>query len=346
MASASSRRLLGAAAFGIGGLVVLGLVGRLALPVLQGSLFPVPSVEPVAAADVPSPEVVARALDQAIVGAGGDLPPKPGAGEAAVVPLPQGLSPGDLQDRLREDPRLAGAEVYVTRADALLWRLRVFAGSDRLLLRELRPWLPEAPPHPPGNPPELVLLVDLRDGEGERALTWRSPLGVILQPFAPSTLRLAGEAARASRSVVGAVTPGEPVTEQIQAVPHISGVLVEEPFDHGEDALLATLAEQDLVLLDGCPRGCLDPDRARDAGVSLLRVAVQLGRDDGAGEQPERALARNLAAQWGYGLVVAPGSAEGLRRAEALVEAAKGDGLPVVFVEEAARQHGLLARPG
>lgn len=326
--------------------MALGLVGRLALPVLQDSLFPVPAVELVASTDAPSVEVVARALDQAIVGAGGELPPKPGAGEAAVVPLPQGLSPRELQERLREDPRLGGAEIYVTRADALLWRLRIFAGSERLLLRELRPWLPDAPPHPPGNPPELVLLVDLRDGEGERALAWRSPLGVILQPFAPSTLRLAGEAARASRSVVGAVAPGEPVADQIQAIPHISGVLVEQPFEDAEDALLEAVSERDLVLLDGCPRGCLDPDRARAAGVPLLRVAVQLGRDDGAGEAPERALARNLAVQWGYGLVVAPGSAEGLRRAEALVESAKDDGLPVIFVEEAARQHGLLARPG
>ncbi|MCO4769216.1 MAG: hypothetical protein KDA24_04245 [Deltaproteobacteria bacterium] len=335
--------LLGAAA--------LWTFGTRAAPWLWVRLFPVPDVQPEEQETEESVdrETVARALDQAVVTAGGELPPKPGAGEGAVVLLPRGMSPKQLEAALRDDPRLRPASVYVTRSDALLWNLRVFDGSDLLLRRELRPWLPASPPHPPSNPPEVVLLVDLRgDAEGERVLKWKSPLGVVLEPFAPPTLRIASEAAKASRAVVGALRADEPVAEQLAAIPHISAVLMDRALPDTADVsgFLAPLAAAGLTLVDACPRGCFDAEEVQKAGVPLLRVATTLGRDDGPGADAEQALARNLAVQWGYGVVLAPGTKLGLERAEALVDTAKQDGLPIVFVEEAGRMHGLAPLPG
>jgi len=316
-------------------------------PAVWLSLFPTPpptSEEPGAAID---PEVVSLALDQAVVAGGGELPPKPGGGEGAVVALPRGLSPRQLESTLRGDPRLVGASVYITRSDALLWSLRVFAGGDLLLMRELRPWLLASPPHPPGNPPEIAVLVDLRNGGGERALRWKAPLGVVVEPFAPSTLRHARDAAKASRSVVGAVRLDEPLGEQLEAIPHIGAVLVEAPLPESVDlqSFLAPLVSAGLALIDACPRGCLDAEAVQKAGVPLLRVAATVGREDGPGEDAEIALARNLAVQWGYGLILAPGTEDGLRRAESLIAAARADGLPIVFVEEAGRLHGAAPLP-
>lgn len=325
-------------------LALLGYGATTALPWLWIRLFPTPTPEIDAAEDAPTLATAETVLDQTVVAAGGELPPRPGAGEAAVVPLPRGLSPEALQTRLRDDPRLAGADIYVTRVDALLWNLRVFAGTELLMRRELRPWLPASPPHPPGNPPELALLLDLREHpKGADGLRWVSPFGVILEPFAPTTLRLAEEAARQSRSVVVGLRPEEPVADQLQAVPRASAALVQHPVD---GATITPLADALFTLIDACPRGCVDVAAAQAAGVPVLRVATTLARDDGPGVEAERALARNLAVQWGYGVVVVPGTKDGRTRAEDLVEAAKADGLSVVFVEEAGRMHGLAPLPG
>lgn len=320
------------------------------LPQLWASLFPTPIPDQLAT-DVSTPDVetVSLSVDQAVVAAGGELPPTPGMGEGAVVPLPRGLRPKGLEKLLRADPRLLGTPVYVTRADALLWNLRVFAGADLLFRRELRPWLPASPPHPPGNPPELVALIDLRNSDaGPRVLKWNSPLAVVLEPFAPPTLRLARDAAKASQAVVGALRVDESVVEQLQAIPHISAALVERklPENITLDTFLAPLLEAGVTLVDGCPRGCFDAAAVQKAGVPLLRTATSLGRPDGAGADAEMALARNLAVQWGYGLVLVPGTDEGLDRAEQLIETAKADGLTVVFVEEAGRLHGFAPLPG
>lgn len=322
----------------------LGLGGKTLVPWLWVRLFPTPPAPVADPSTGPALAAVQTALDQTVVAAGGELPPRPGSGEAAVVPLPKGLSPRDLEQRLREDPRLEGADVYVTRADALLWTLRVFAGPTLILRRELRPWLPASPPHPPGNPPELAVLVDLRaHPDGADDLRWASPFGVVLEPFAPATLRLAEEAAKRSRSVVVGLRTDEPVADQLQAVPHASAALVEAPF---EDGLLGPVGEALMTLVDACPRGCVDVAAAQAAKVPVLRVATTLAREDGPGVDAEHALARNLAVQWGYGLVVTPGTKEGRARAADLIEAAKDDGLPVVFVEEAGRMHGLAPLPG
>ena len=324
-------------------LAVIG--GERLLPELWASLFPTPiHSQLVTERATPDLEAVSLSLDQAVVAAGGDLPPRPGMGEGAVIPLPRGLRPKELEKLLRADPRLLGVPVYVTRADALLWNLRVFAGSELLFRRELRPWLPASPPHPPGNPPELIVLIDLRASDvGRRVLKWKSPLAVILEPFAPPTLRLARDAAKASQAVVCALRSEEPVVEQLQAVPHASAVLVEDklPESVALDAFLAPLLEAGVTLVDGCPRGCFDAAQVQKAGVPLLRTATALARTDGAGSGAELALARNLAVQWGYGLVLAPGTEDGLSRAEELIKSAKLDGLSVVFVEEAGRLHGL-----
>ncbi len=349
--SSGPRRALVLIGLVIASVAGLWLMGAEAVPWLWVRLFPSPEEGAELPADAPSTadgELSSRALDQAVVAAGGELPPKPGAGEAAVVSLPRGMSPKDLERALRDDPRLRGTSIYVTRADSLLWNLRVFAGSELLLLRELRPWLPASPPHPPDNPPELVLLVDLRGlKEGERALRWRSPLGVIVEPFAPSTMRVASDAAKASRSVVGALRVDEPFPEQLEAIPHISAVLLDQPLPEsvalGE--LLDPLATRGLTLVDACLRACYSVEDVQKAGVPVLRLAASLARVDGAGGEAERALARNLAVQRGYGLVIAPGTDEGLKQAETLIDTAREDGLPVVFVEEAGRLHGLAPLP-
>jgi len=306
-------------------------------PWLWPRLFPTPAADADAIRAPLSDDVAERAFDQALVAAGGALPDRP-PGERPPAALPRGLTPRALQTALREDPRLADAAVYITRADDLLWRLRVFDGERLVLQQDVRPWMSAAPPHPPTNPPELVVLLDTRDGDEDwvrRVLRWRSPVGLVLPPFAPTTLRRADEAARASREVVAVLAPGEPLADQLQAVPHAAAVLVEAPFpDPGP--LLELLASQDLVLVDACPEGCVDPVVARDAGVPRLRIA---GRVDG--EEPDVALVRNLAVQRGYGLVLAPATKSGAAGVEALIDAATADGLGVVFAAEAARQHAL-----
>ena len=339
------------ASLGLGIVLVSGLgwATWTGAPWLWPRLFPTPSDAPeeVVEADL-SIEDVKRAFDQALVAGGGELPPRPAGTELPVVALPRGMSPVALQTALRQDPRLPAASIYVTRADDLLWRLRVFDGARLVLERDVRPWMSPAPPHPPGNAPELVVLLDARSGEDawvRRVLGWRSPVAVVLQPFAPSTLRRADEAAKASREVVGAIDTSEPLVEQLAAVPHAAAVLIEEalPPELDAGAWLGLLATDQLVLIDACPEGCIDGAAAARAGVARLRVAGRLTADEAEGVA-EVALVRNLAVQRGYGVVLTDANKAGARRVEQLLDDAKGDGVEIVFAAEAARQHRTTQR--
>ncbi len=340
-----------AASAGLGVALVAGLVWALwsCAPWLWPRLFPTPvgPAEQGISASL-SAAVVERAFDQALVAGGGELPPRPPGEGSLVVALPRGMQPAQLQATLREDPRLATASIYMTRADDLLWRLRVFDGPKLVLQQDVRPWMSVSPPHPLGNPPELVVLLDARGGEDvwvRRVLGWRSPVAVILQPFTPSTLRRADEAARAAREVVVAVDGAEPLAAQLEAVPHAAAVLIESelPGELDRDVWLALLAHEQLVLIDGCPQGCVSVDEAARAGVGRLRVAGRLSADDAEG-LAEVALVRNLAVQRGYGVVLTEATREGARRIEGLLDAAKADGVDVVLPAEAARQHQPRAR--
>jgi hypothetical protein len=338
------RRSIADLALGILLVSGLGWAVWAGAPWLWPRLFPTPGEAPEQEDDASlAVEAVERAFDQALIARGGELPARP-AGEARpVVALPRGMTPTALQAALRQDPRLSEATLYVTRADDLLWRLRVFDGARLILERDVRPWMSPAPPHPPGNAPELVVLLDGRSGEDawvRRILGWRSPVAVVLQPFAPSTLRRADEAARASREVVAAIEPSEPLAGQLSAVPHAAAALIESELPPGVDpaAWLGLLAADQLVLIDGCPEGCFDGAATARAGVSRLRVAGRLTADEAEGVA-EVALVRNLAVQRGYGVVLTDASKAGARRVEQLLEDAKADGVEIVFAAEAARQH-------
>ncbi len=313
-------------------------------PWLWPRLFPTPGDTPAEVTDASlSLEDVERAFDQALIAGGGELPLRPGGTELPVVALPRGMNPGALQSALRQDPRLSAASIYVTRADDLLWRLRVFDGAQLVLERDVRPWMSPKPPHPPGNAPELVVLLDGRSGDDawvRRILGWRSPVAVVLQPFAPKTLRRADEAARASREVVAAIETSEPLADQLAAVPHAAAVLIEGelPPEVDPSAWLGLLAKDQLVLIDACSEGCIDAAGAARAGVPRLRVAGRLTADEAEGVA-EVALVRNLAVQRGYGVVLTDASKAGARRVEQLLDDAKGDGVEIVFAAEAARQH-------
>lgn len=313
-------------------------------PWLWPRLFPTPAPPPPPTQQTLTVDVVERAFDQALVAAGGELPERPQEGPLPVVGLPRGLNPTVLQGALRGDPRLGGASVYLTRADDLLWRLRVFEGSRLVLQRDVRPWMSVAPPHPPSNPPELVVLFDAREADEtwlRRVLRWRSPVAVVLPPFAPRTLRRADEAAKASREVVAAVRPGEPLAEQVGAVPHAAAVLLEVALPtEQQTAWLDWLGREDLALIEACAEGCVDPAVAGRAGVARLRLAGRLDAEEAAAADAEVALIRNLAVQRGYGVLLADGTKAGAGRVEALLDAAKADGLAIVFAAEAARQHG------
>lgn len=318
-------------------------------PWLWPRLFPAPGAAPDPVASVVlSLEDVELAFDQALVAGGGELPARPPDAALPVVALPRGMAPSSLQSTLRDDPRLSAASVYLTRADDLLWRLRVFDGARLILQRDVRPWMSPSPPHPPGNPPELVVLVDARSGDDawvRRVLGWRSPVAVLLQPFAPSTLRRADEAARASREVVVAVDPAEPLGEQLEAVPHAAAAWIESrlPLEADPVVWLGPLARDRLVLIDGCPEGCVDVDVAARAGVERLRLAGRRPAEEREGVA-EVALVRNLAVQRGYGVVLTDASKAGARWIEQLLDDAKADGVDVVFAAEAARQHPSSGR--
>ena len=311
-------------------------------PWLWPRLFPAPPVTQSAGHTEPlTVDVVERAFDQALVAAGGELPGRP-AGDRPIVTLPRGLAPRALQDALRADPRLAHASLYLTQADDLLWRLRVYEGPRLVTQRDVRPWMSSAPPHPPANPPELVVLFDGRAADDawlRRVVRWRSPVAVVLVPFDPKTLRRADEIARASREVVAVVDPAQPLADQLAAVPHASAVLLEATLPGPPAAWLAVLAGASLVLIDACPEGCIEADVAREAGVDRLRLATRLRATDPDERVAEVALIRNLAVRRGYGVFVADGTKAGAGAVEELLDAATADGLPVVFAAEAAQQH-------
>ena len=302
-------------------------------PWLWPQLFPGPA-EPPPAGEVPppSPEFVAEVLSRFLAGWGEHLPPD---GEPIV--LPQGRRAEDLQAGLRLEPRLEGLEVYVTARDDLDSRLRVFAGPQLLLLRDVRPWLPDVPVVSPVDPPTIGVIVRLNEDAavGRQVGQWRTPLSLALPAFAAHTAKAARQASWDGKGVVIALQPDAPLLDQIRAVPEASGVLLDfEPSDPVEP-WLAALAARDLALLDARPRaGEGLVDGAKKAGVQLLRV----------GDFAERSLTWNLAVRRGYGVVLAePGEQASL---EEFVEASRAAGFDLEPVDTIARGlSGSPARP-
>lgn len=186
-----------------------------AWPRVAPRLFPAPPEAPaVPAAVVDAESVVARALATW------------GAPSGEVVQLPRGRGAEALQALLRQQPELAGAEVYVTPDEDLAFRLRVLAGTETLLDRPVLPWLPPRPPAPADDPPVLALLVEVPDPTPERIEALAAlplPLGIALPPFAAGTLGAVRAALRDRVDIVLSVGDG-PLAEQRAAVPEASAL--------------------------------------------------------------------------------------------------------------------------
>ena len=205
------------------GAVALTLAVVRVAPWAWQHLLPVPGTTeasastPAPALDLPSPEMAAEIVHRTLVTLGA-----PGDGGDDLLELPRGASARSLQEALRAHEGLRDCEVYVTKVDDLIWRLRVIGAQDLLLTREVRPWLPERPVVSGSDPPELgfVFLLEERDDSRLRSLgRWKSPLAVGIRPYASHAVASSRQAAWDSKEVVLLLTEGEDVAEQLAAAP-------------------------------------------------------------------------------------------------------------------------------
>jgi len=310
----------------VASIVLLGLLLVRGGPWLWPRLFPAPP-DPVSTESTTVPDAAELAERLSRFGAGWGAP-----GDAALLELPKGRTPRELQDDLRADPRFAGLEIYVTRADDLAWTLRLFGGGQELLQRPVRPWLPDRPTVP-DPPPKLgfVVVVEQPDEDAARRLgRWDVPLAAALPPFDAQTMKAARQLAWEQKDVVLHAESDAPMEEQLAAVPQASGVLLLG--DPPAGAWLAAIAGADAFLLDG-----------RDGPDAELRAAaaaagVRWMRPAGALKDPHGAkLSRNRTVRGGRGVLLASGDEAGLAALEEFVTTAREDGYELVFPAEAAR---------
>jgi hypothetical protein len=324
-------------------LVLLALLVGRGGPWLWPHLFPSPGggdggEEPAttsAAGEPLSPVEVAEVVHRTLVTLG-----LPGEGSASTIELPRGASARELELALRADPRLADAEVYVTRVDDLLWRLRVIQRGEVLLKRDVRPWLPERPVVSGSDPPELGLVVVFRQADEARVREvgrWKSPVALAMDPYAAHAVKSARQATWSSKEVVALVDPAQDLAEQLASAPDAAAVLLEGALPEEIDPAvwLDPLVELRLALIDARTGEPGELRRAAwEAGIPYLRRAGDLGEPGGA------VLARNRSVRRGYGVITADGTEAGLAALEAFVEQARADGYSIVFPAEVAGIHG------
>jgi len=263
------------------------------------------------------------------------------------VELPHGRSARDLEIALRADPRLEGTEVYVTRVDDLMHRVRVFHEKTLLLQEDIRPWLPEHPIVSTVNPPELGFVVVFRVGNSEAVgdvARWRAPVALAVPPDAQHTVRTARRASWSSKGVLILVHPERGLAEQVAAAEHASGVLIEQLPEGGINLLdwLKPLQSDDLFVLDGTgAEGAALEEAAKRLGLDYVRSAGNLDPTD-----PQSAvLVRNLTVRRGQGLVIVEGDSASVGFAADFIDGARGAGYSLRFPVEVARQHGGVVSP-
>lgn len=325
----------------------VGLFTFKGLPWLWPQLFPVPvTVEQDGPAGAEQaalrPELAMEVLRRTLASLGA-------TGEEAGngVELPQGRSARDLELALRVDPRLEGADVYVTRVGDLMHRVRIFNEKVLILQEDIRPWLPEHPVVSTVNPPELGFVVVFRLGNSEtvgEVARWRAPVSLAVPPDAPHTVRTARRASWSSKGVLILAQPDRGLAEQAAAAEHASGVLIEQLPGAGVDLLawLQPLQPDNLFVLDatGLEDASLEA-AAKQLGLDYLKSAGRLDPSD-----PQSAiLARNLTVRRGHGLVVVEGDQDSVRFAADFIDDARGAGYSLRFPVEVARQHGAAASP-
>ena len=292
-------------------------------------------------AQAKSPEQAAEALHRVLSNwAVGNAP------EPERIYLPEGRRPSQLQRTLRDLDSLAGLEVYVTRVDDLLFRLRIYSGAQLLLQRDVFPFLPERPSVTSTDPPEASVLVLLGTEESEvldRVCAWRSPLAIVLPPFAAHAVKSMRFASRCSKGVLLLLDVEDDVAAQLATAPEASGVLLLDELEDGLDLdrWLRPLLTADVFLLDGRPSGSLPglEQPARALGLRYLRRAGHLT------QASDLVLARNLTVRRGYGLVSAQDDEVGIRLLETFLDDARDDGYNLIFPAEIARGHGMGRSP-
>jgi len=290
-----------------------------------------------AADGVPTPEQAAEALHRVLANWGaGDAP------ELDTIYLPQGRRPGELQDTLRGLEALSALEVYVTRVDDLLFRLRIFSGRNLLLQRDVFPWLPERPSVSGVDPPETGFIVVLGAHESEaldEVCSWRAPLAIAVPPFAAHAVKSIRFASRCSKGVLLLLDPEDDIADQLATAPEASGVIIQSELEAGvvPEQWLRPLVGAGVFLLDGRASGSLPSleKPARKMGVPYVRRSGHLVRDS------DLVLARNLTVRRGYGLVSAGTEEDELRLLRDFIESARDDGYTLLFPGEVARAHGL-----
>jgi hypothetical protein len=314
------------------------------LPWLWPQLFPLPEGIEEVATDVEGaerpglrPELAMEVLRRTLASLGA-------TGEEAGngVELPQGRNARDLELALRADPRLDGAEIYVTRVGDLKHRVRIFHNKTLLLQEEIRPWLPEHPVVSTVNPPELGVVVVFRGEDGESVgdvARWRAPVALAVPPDAPHTVRTARRASWSSKGVVILVHPDRGLAEQAAAAEDASGVLIEGLPVGGTNlrVWLKPLQDNNLFVLDGSGvEGVALEQAARRLGLDYLRIAGRLDPSDPASV----ILARNMIVRRGQGLVIVEGDPASIRFGADFIDGARKAGYSLRFPVEVARQHG------
>lgn len=193
--------------------------------------------------------------------------------------LPEGQDPNDAARRLRSLvlSEMPDAEVYVVPMEQLDVEVRVYTGNRLASHIHLRPTLSEWPALPEGFQPMLALVMEGFDNQPQGArevLEVPRPMGLLLKPFSPFTLRLARDAVANHKETLVDLETGQRISEALQAVPHASGIVLREPPPGDPAGQAITLRSNNIYVLDVTPAG-LPATWIRalaDAGVATLSV--------------------------------------------------------------------------
>lgn len=207
--------------------------------------------------EAPDPEAVDAFLDASLprIGATDVLGHEEEEGVAnTTYRMPPGSQPLEAAKRLRALADARSIELYVSPEDGLDARVRVYAGAS--LRRQLLfvPTLPTTPPvarprYPRERPLIALIVANLGASSARSVVEAGFPITVAVRPFTPFALRIAEDSALAWQEVLAHLpAAGSPlgqersVADAVKAVPHATGLLLDEAPSPRHGAVKADLA--------------------------------------------------------------------------------------------------------